>query len=232
MASADIQSQIPRLAIVWLTLSVLVLVYRQPLLASNKQTLAGFFARLLSAWLLGAILAIRYSGDAASYMVDYLALAANALQYDFHVALRIYPARPDFIHCVATSLRDAAPVAVGTELQVFIGTDRLAMPVAFLFALLCAWPVPNVRARILLTLLSLPLTVFYLCLSGPFHVVGFLENIVQILAKLNHVERPEPPYYIWQQFLDGGGCWLLVLALAGCGKWIVSRNAVQLAAAR
>lgn len=118
--------------------------------------------------------------------------------------------------------RSVRPIVLDSELVIPAGQElparangvHVLVPLILLVSALGALPVRSARERSALLLAALPGGLVLLLATAPFQLLGLIELALQEFALDHGVARGTPWHLQWMLFLEGGGRWVLPLALA------------------
>lgn len=213
-----------RFFIAWLFLSVLGFLLRKPFENMTKPVIVGILFRFMLAWLVVSVLGFLFGKQLMTLLIPYLIGIIHLIQDDYSAALAISDQGGGQIHLMATLDHGILMLVKGDTLDTFVGTLQFVIPVTLLFSLLAAWPVKCFQSRMTLLLLAIPLGFLLVTITVPFQLAGANEMAFQSIANQNHITREKPFFLIWVGFLDNGGYWLRIIALALLGSAIMQRT--------
>ncbi len=178
--------------------------------------------RLLLTWALLNAAAL-FSGETLGrHLVPfYRAVLAGASKHYEVTSLRVAQVGPDTAFSLQvrtagarvigqTTVPDGLPLSSSTLL------GHALQPMIVLYAVLLAWPVPRLRQRCLLLVVSLPCLVVLECLDVPLVLLGALEDLM--LYNLDPEALADSLLVKWMDIMNSGG--RLALALVGAGVTI------------
>ncbi len=214
MEEGDYYSVVIRLLFAWFVLSALFLHYRSRILSTNKKQLLGIFSRLIAMWLALFFFCTYYHLFITNTLLPVFTFLLNHIQSDYLATLTSQVNATGHIKIEIKMLHDIPPLSPGVVFSQYYHFLPTLQTIVLLTAILTAWPVKNLRDRLFLISLSIPLSLFLLMIIVPFLIVDQFETTFIALANIKNIIRPEHIYHLWVQFIVNDGFFILIIFMA------------------
>lgn len=183
--------------------------------------------RLCVVWLLGSVLCFAWSAPILDGLAPVIGAAVRVIAPALDATVRYVEddAVPqlllDATAADAIVLAPGLTVPAGQPLPARASGVHVLVPLVLLASALGALPARHARERLWLSLSALPFGLLTVLVTAPFQLVGLVEVAFQDFALSRGLERAAPVSLRWMLFLEGGGRWLVPLALAALAYALV-----------
>lgn len=216
-----------RLLFAWLILSILGFALSRQVTYLSKQRIAGVLCRLMLAWVLLSIMGFMFANQLMALFLPSVSWMIGLLQHDYSATLMINDQNGGRIELLSTLVHRIPPLEPGDTMNTYSKATHFVISLVLIYSILAAWPVQQVRSRMVLLLLSIPVSYIFVTVIMSIQLLAVNENTFQSLAIQYHIVREKPFYLAWMPVIQNGGGWLRSIALAILGSAILPRTRLK-----